>query len=205
MTQSTDAYWDRWEKLLEAAAEIQGLMPGAVLIGGSAAAIHLKHRTSSDADHILLDLEERYEEVLDFLEGRDDWETARIYPPKLLLRNFKGVETGIRQLMRPRPLETEPFQIKGGKVVTVPTLEEMLRTKAWMIVSRNATRDFIDFAALADNLGIDVSVRTLSDFEDYYADLIRGKKASPVIQLIRQLAEPAPGDLDRIALSHYKG
>ena len=104
MRQNREAYWAQWEKLLEAAAEMQGLMPGAVLIGGSDAAIHLKHRYSFDADHILADLKERYEEVLDFLEGRDDWETARIHPPKLILGNFQGVETGIRQLMRRRPL-----------------------------------------------------------------------------------------------------
>jgi len=205
MKQTRDAYWAQWEKLLEAAAEIQGLMPGAVLIGGSAAAIHLKHRYSFDADHILADLKEKYEEILDFLEGRDDWETARIHPPKLILGNFKGVETGIRQLMRRRPLETEHFEIKGKKFITIPTLGEMLRTKAWMIVSRNKARDFIDFAALAARLGIEASVHTLEDFDDYYADLIRGDKASPVIQLIRQLAEPSPADLDRIDLSRYKG
>lgn len=205
MKQTKDAYWGQWEKLLEAAAELQGLMPGAVLIGGSAAPIHLKHRYSFDADHVLADLKEKYEEVLDFLEGRDDWETARIHPPKLILGNFKGVETGIRQLMRRRPLETKRFEIKGEKFITVPTLGEMLRTKAWMIVSRNTVRDFIDVAALAAHLGIEVSVHTLEDFDDYYADLIRGEKASPVIQLIRQLAEPSPADLDHIDLLRYKG
>lgn len=205
MKQDDDLYWSRWEKLLEAAAEIQGLVPGAVLIGGSAAAIHLKHRFSFDADHVLADLKERYEQVLDFLEGRDDWETARIHPPKLILGNFQGVETGIRQLMRRRPLETEQIVIAGKRSITVPTLAEMLRTKAWMIVSRNTTRDFIDFAALAERLGAESSVRILIDFDDYYSDLIRGERASPILQLVRQLAEPAPGDLDRIDLSRYKG
>jgi hypothetical protein len=205
MKENDELYWSQWEKLLEAAAEIQGLVPGAVLIGGSAASIHLKHRYSFDADHVLADLKERYEEVLDFLEGRDDWETARIHPPKLILGNFRGVETGIRQLMRRRPLETEQVHIAGEKSVTVPTLAEMLRTKAWMIVSRNTTRDFIDFAALAERLGTESSVRVLIDFDDYYSDLIRGEKASPIIQLVRQLAEPAPADLDRIDLSRYKG
>ena len=47
-------------------------------------ALHLMHRYSFVADHILTDLKEHYEEVLDFLEGRDDWETARINPPKLI-------------------------------------------------------------------------------------------------------------------------
>ena len=88
---------------MEEAATIQGLLPGTVMIGGSAAAIHLKHRYSFDADHILADLKENYEEVLDFLEGRDDWETARIHPPKLISGRFQGVETGIRQLRRNCP------------------------------------------------------------------------------------------------------
>ncbi|MCD6297954.1 MAG: hypothetical protein J7M30_12465 [Deltaproteobacteria bacterium] len=204
MAKNNDIYWERWQKLLEAAANIQGLIPGTVMIGGSAAAIHLKHRYSFDADHVLANLKENYEEVLDFLEGRDDWETARIYPPKLILGNFQGVETGIRQLKRSRPLETEIVNI-GGKSITLPTISEMVRTKGWMIVSRNATRDYIDFAALAKHIGMEIALDVLKDFDSYYSDLIRGKQASPIVQLVRQLAEPKPGDLDQIDLSQYKG
>ncbi len=204
MGKSDKIYWQRWQRLLEAAANFQELLAGSVMIGGSAAAIHLKHRYSFDADHILSDLKKNYEEVLDFLEGRDDWETARIHPPKLILGNFQGVETGVRQLRRDRPLETEQIHITG-KSLTIPTLPEMIRTKGWMIVSRNATRDYIDFAALAKHLGIEEAVRVLSDFDDFYSDLIRGTQASPIVQLIRQLAEPKPGDLEKIDLSQYKG
>jgi len=204
MKKNDHIYWQRWQKLLEAAANFQQLITGSVMIGGSAAAIHLKHRYSFDADHILLDLQDNYEEVLDFLEGRDDWETARIHPPKLILGNFQGVETGIRQLMRSRPLETERIDI-GGISITAPTVPEMLRTKGWMIISRNAVRDYIDFTALAEHLGTEETVSILSDFDSYYSDLIRGSQASPIVQLIRQLAEPKPCDLDTIDLSHYKG
>ena len=69
MAENNDIYWQQWQKLLEAAANIQGLLPGSVMIGGSAAAIHLKHRYSFDADHVLSNLKENYEQVLDFLEG----------------------------------------------------------------------------------------------------------------------------------------
>jgi hypothetical protein len=204
MGKNDDSYWQQWQKLLEAAANFQELLTGAVMIGGSAAAVHLKHRYSFDADHILFDLKENYEEVLDFLEGRDDWETARIHPPKLILGNFQGVETGVRQLRRNRPLETEQIHITGISL-TIPTLPEMIRTKGWMIVSRNATRDYIDFAALAKHMGIEDTVEVLIDFDDFYSDLIRGSQASPNVQLIRQLAEPKPGDLEQIDLSQYKG
>jgi len=204
MGKNEDTYWQQWQKLLEAAANFQELLNGSVMIGGSAAAVHLKHRYSFDADHILSDLKEKYEEVLDFLEGRDDWETARIHPPKLILGNFQGVETGVRQLRRNRPLETEQIHITG-KSLTLPTLPEMIRTKGWMIVSRNATRDYIDFAALAKHMGTEDTVEVLIDFDDFYSDLIRGSQASPIVQLIRQLAEPKPGDLEQIDLSNYKG
>jgi len=204
MGKSEEIYWQRWQKLIEAAANFQELLTGSVMIGGSAVALHLKHRYSFDADHILYDLKENYEEVLDFLEGRDDWETARINPPKLILGNFQGVETGVRQLRRNRPLETEQIHIKG-KSLTIPILPEMIRTKGWMIISRNATRDYIDFAALAKHVGIKEASEVLSGFNDFYSDLIRGSQASPIFQLIRQLAEPKPGDFDQIDLSLYKG
>jgi hypothetical protein len=204
MAQNHNEYWENWDKLLEAAANFQGLFPGSVMIGGSAAAIHLRHRYSFDADHILSDLKEHYGEVLDFLEGRDDWETARVHPPKLILGNFQGIETGIRQLRRNRPLETETIDIRG-RTITLPTIPEMIRTKAWMIVSRNATRDYIDFVALAKHMGMTETAALLKDFDSYYADLIRGEKASPLVQLVRQLAEPEPYDLDQMDLSQYKG
>ena len=204
MGKSDDIYWQRWQKLIEAAANFQELLTGSVMIGGSAVALHLKHRYSFDADHILSDLKENYKEVLDFLEGRDDWETARINPPKLILGNFQGVETGVRQLRRKRPLETEQIHIKG-KSLTIPILPEMIRIKGWMIISRNATRDYIDFAALSQHVGVKEATEVLSDFDDFYSDLIRGSQASPTVQLIRQLAEPKPGDFDQIDLSLYKG
>ena len=204
MGNNDDIYWRQWQKLLEAAANFQELLTGSVMIGGSAAAVHLKHRFSFDADHILSDLKENYEEVLDFLEGRDDWETARIHPPKLILGNFQGVETGVRQLRRNRPLETQQIHITG-KSLTTPTVPEMIRTKGWMIVSRNATRDYIDFAALAKHIGFEDTVDILIDFYEFYSDLIRGSQASPIVQLIRQLAEPKPGDLEQIDISQYKG
>ncbi len=204
MGKNEDNYWQRWQKLIEAAANFQELITGSVMIGGSAVALHLKHRFSFDADHILNDLKDNFEEVLDFLEGRDDWETARINPPKLILGNFQGVETGVRQLGRNRPLETEQIHIKG-KSLTIPSLPEMIRTKGWMIISRNATRDYIYFAALAKHVGTMEAAEVLNDFDNFYSDLIRGSQASPTVQLIRQLAEPKPGDFDQINLSLYKG
>lgn len=33
--------WPDWERVLSAAARLQGILPGAVLVGGSAAAVYI--------------------------------------------------------------------------------------------------------------------------------------------------------------------
>jgi hypothetical protein len=199
-----DDYWEKWQSLLASAARMQEIVSGCVLVGGSAVAIHLRHRYSADADHIVSGLSGRFAEVVDFLEGRDDWHTARLRPPKLVLGNFEGVETGLRQLIRRTPLETEAVDVDGLSIV-VPTIPEMLRVKGWMIVCRNATRDFIDLAALARHMGPQAAADTLSGLDRYYDDAYRGTEVSPAVQLARQLAQPAPHDLERTPPSAYKG
>jgi hypothetical protein len=42
-----------WEQVLSAAARLQQVLPDAVLVGGTASAIHAQHRFSRDADHVL--------------------------------------------------------------------------------------------------------------------------------------------------------
>ena len=195
---------EEWERVVSAAADLQNLVPGCVLVGGSATAIHAKHRLSMDADHILGDLKERFENLLEFLEKHKDWKTARIQPPKLILGNFLGVETGLRQLIRSQPLETESVEFLG-KTLTIPTKGEMLRIKAWLIVTRNATRDYIDFAAISRILGDQKVVDALEKFDRYYQDVYRGSEVAPLNQLARQLAEPKPYDLDEIDIADYKG
>lgn len=195
---------EKWEHVLAAAAELQHLIPGCILVGGTATAIHAKHRMSLDADHVLQDLEQRFQHLLEFLEKNKEWETNRIKPPKLILGNFLGVETGLRQLIRSKPLETEQIDVQG-KPLTIPTKDEMLRIKAWLIVSRNATRDYIDFAAIFRILGSPMALGALKGFDGCYRDVYRGSEVSLLNQLSRQLAEPKPYDLDGVDIAEYKG
>ena len=58
-----------WDRLLTAAARLQAMLPDAVLVGGTAAALHAGHRFSHDADHVLPDLRERFDLVLAQLES----------------------------------------------------------------------------------------------------------------------------------------
>ena len=78
-----------------------------MLVGGTAAAYHAGHRVSLDDDHVVDGLVVRFDEVLTALEETDGWVTARLKRPVLILGRLDGVETGVRNLIRRRPLEVE--------------------------------------------------------------------------------------------------
>lgn len=192
------------DEVLAKAAELQRLVPGSVLVGGAAAALHAGHRQSFDHDHVVADLDVRFDSILDNLEALGDWSLARARPGKIILGSLGGIETGIRQLLRARPLETEHVTIGDAELV-VPTEAEILRIKAWLALSRNQTRDYLDIAALADHLGIDPAAATLASMDDYYDDLNRRPEAI-VTQVVRQLADPRPRDARTTSeLDSYKG
>ena len=62
-----------WEQVLSAAARLQQLLPDAVLVGGTASAIHARHRFSRDADHVLPALREHFDDILAQLESVAGW------------------------------------------------------------------------------------------------------------------------------------
>ena len=192
-----------WEQVLAAAARLQRLLPDATLVGGTAAAAHAAHRISFDDDHVLTDLRERFDEILDHLERSDGWLTARVNRPVLILGSLDGVETGIRQLIRIRPLEVEEISTPAGRL-RVPTLEEMVRVKAWLVLRRNATRDYLDTVALADRLGVDAAARVALGLDAFYEDQVGAGGRRIATQLAKQLAGPAPYDLSDVDLPTYR-
>lgn len=192
------------EDVLERAAELQHIVPGAVLVGGSAAAQRAGHRQSFDHDHVIDDLADRFDTILENLEALGDWSLARAKPGKIILGELGGIETGVRQMLRERPLETEQVDIRG-RSLTVPTEQEILRIKSWLAVSRNQTRDYLDIAALADHMGMAEAARTLREIDAYYSD-INQREEAVATQLARQLADPRPRDHEVTEqLSAYKG
>jgi hypothetical protein len=74
---------------------------------------------SLDDDHVIRDVVDRFDEVLEALEATDG--------------SLEGLETGIRQMVRQRPLEVEERLGPSGPI-RVPTLREMARIKAWLIL-----------------------------------------------------------------------
>jgi hypothetical protein len=82
-----------WEQLLRAAARLQGILPGATLVGGTAAAIEAGHRQSMDADHVLAGLTGRFDEVLGELETVAGWKTNRVRRPVAIHGSLDGIYT----------------------------------------------------------------------------------------------------------------
>ncbi len=194
-------------RVLASAARLQEVVPDAVLVGGSAAALHAGHRDSFDHDHVLADLIDRYETVLEAVEATEGWATSvrASKPPFTIMGRLGGVEAGLRQMRRTRPLETCELDLGEGATVVAPTAPEALRVKAFLVVQRNVVRDYLDVVALADHLGHDAAVEILADIDAYYADR-SDEPGSVLTSLVISLADPKPRDTDVIdELPRYKG
>jgi hypothetical protein len=194
-------------QVLASAARLQEVVPDAVLVGGSAAALHAGHRDSFDHDHVIADLVDRYGSVLEAVEATEGWATSvrASKPPFTIMGSLGGVEAGLRQMRRTRPLETCRVGVGDGATVVAPTAAEALRVKAYLVVQRNVVRDYLDVVALADHLGIDAAVEVLSGIDDYYVDR-SGEAASVLTALVIRLADPAPLDREVVEeLPRYKG
>ena len=171
-----------------------------MLVGGTASAIHAEHRFSRDADHVLSGLRQRFDQVLAELESVAGWRTARGQRPVQILGSLDGIETGVRQLIRDQPLETTQVEYFGAKL-TVPTPAEILRIKGVLILKRNATRDYVDFVALADHIGDARVALALQSFDALYP---QDNGESPLQQLQVQLASAMHYDLEGTELAEYK-
>jgi len=185
-----------WERLLSAERHLQALVPGAVLVGGTAAALHAGHRRSLDGDHVLEDLRPRFDDVLSALEAAAGWQTARVQKPVAILGRLDGVMTGIRQLRRTGPLETE---VVSG--LRVPTLAEMARIKAWLLATRHTVRDYLDTVVLLERLGETAAREAFASFDEIYR---QETGASPLVEVVERLAAAAPSDTPSIDLHSYK-
>jgi len=195
------------QEVLASAARLQEVVPDAVLVGGSAAALHAGHRDSFGHDHVLADLVDRYQAVLEAVEATEGWATSvrASKPPFTIMGSLGGVEAGLRQMHRRRPLETCEVEVGDGARVIAPTAAEALRVKAYLVVQRNVVRDYLDVVALADHLGADGAVEILSDIDAYCAD--RSDEVGSVLtSLVVALADPQPRDTHVVdELPRYKG
>lgn len=193
-------------RVLESAARLQSLIPDAVLVGGSVAAMYAGHRVSFDHDHVLADFSDRFDQVIEAMDRDEGWVLNRARPGKLILGQLGDIEAGVRQLIRTRPLETAEFVLANGARLTVPTVDEITRIKGYLIVKRNQTRDYLDIAALSAKSGVPEAARVLASIDAYYDDSTADDPLRVASQLLRQLADPKPRDSTTTRhLSDYKG
>jgi hypothetical protein len=190
--------------LLAHAAILQTSVPGAVLVGGTAAALHAGHRISFDHDHVIRDLRRNYDVAIAALESIVGWRTRRRIKGTLVLGDMDGIDAGVRNLRRSAPLETTAIKLKRGGTITLPTVAEMLRIKAFLVVERNATRDYLDVAALSHHLGLRKSAGALERMSELYAEFA-GEGGDILVTLAMKLTNPDPYDLTEIDLGEYKG
>lgn len=192
-------------RVLESAARLQEVVPDAVLVGGSAAALWANHRSSYDHDHVLQDLSVRFDAVLDAIEATDGWVTNLVTPGKIIPGELGDIESGVRQLIRNRPLEVTEVTLPSGHILRVPTPDEILRIKGYLVVRRNQVRDYLDVAALSDRYGIPHSADVLAHIDLHYSDQRGPESEGVATQLARQLADPRPADARTIQqLGRYK-
>lgn len=202
-----DGLDERLLAVLESAARLQAAVPDAVLVGGSAAAMYAGHRASFDHDHVLADLKDRYEIVLEAVEATQGWATSvrASRPPMTLMGSLGGIEAGLRQLRRSTPLQVQTVMLPSGHTLVAPTPQEALRVKGYLVVQRNQVRDYLDVVALSDLLGLAGSVAALEAIDRCYVDR-SGEEDSVLTELVTRLSRPEPRDQAVIAeLSAYKG
>jgi len=149
---------------------------------------------------VLTDHKSRFDNVLKELESVAGWKTARVQRPVQILGSLDGIETGVRQLIRDEPLETTVVNYRSERL-KVPTEAEILRIKGVLILKRNATRDYLDFVALADHMGDERMAIALQSLDRLYP---QSNGESPLQQLQVQLANALPYDLEETELSEYK-
>ena len=117
----------------------------------------------------------------------------------LILGSLDGIETGVRQFVRAEPLDTIVIVV-GDQELTIPTEAEILRVKGFLLLRRNATRDYMDFAALVDRIGDAATAEAFERFDRLYP---HDNGESALQQMLAQLASPKPYDPDIAVLSEY--
>jgi hypothetical protein len=193
-----------WETLLAHAALLQTKIPAAILVGGTAAAVHAGHRISFDHDHVVKDLAKNYDAAILALESIAGWHTNRRVKGKMVLGKVNKIAARLRNQRRSAPLETTEVLFQDGRRLRLPTIEEMLRIKSFLLVDRNATRDYLDVAALSHHLGPTKSAAALEPMNELYAEF-KNEADDLLTAVAVKLSLPDPYDLTDIDLSEYKG
>jgi heme transporter len=99
------------------------------------------------------------------------------------------------QFERRSPVETTHVQLPTGDRLQIPTGAETLRLKGYLILSRNSSRDYAEFAELVDTMDAENAAVVLAGMDKYYSGQ-SPRRQWIASQLVRRLADPHPSDVD---------
>jgi heme transporter len=105
---------------------------------------------------------------------------------------------------RRSPVETTNVQLPTGDRLQIPTGAETLRLKSYLIMCRNSSRDFAEFAELVESMETQTAAVVLAGMDKYYSSQ-QPRKQWIATQLVRRLADPHPSDEDGDRLSGPDG
>jgi len=96
---------------------------------------------------------------------------------------------------RRSPVETTNVQLPTGDRLQIPTGAETLRMKGYLLMCRNSTRDYAEFAELVDTTDATTAALVLAGMDKYYCGQ-QPRKQWVATQLVRRLSDPRPSDED---------
>jgi len=94
---------------------------------------------------------------------------------------------------RRSPVETTHVQLPTGDRLLVPTGAEALRLKGYLIMCRNSSRDYAEFADMVETVEPETAAVVLAGMDRYYC-CQTPKRQWIATQLVRRLADPDPSD-----------
>jgi len=107
---------------------------------------------------------------------------------------LEATETDDRpEYERRSPVETTHVQLPTGDRLLVPTGAEALRLKGYLIMCRNSSRDYADFADMIDTVEPETAAVVLAGMDRYYC-CQTPRRDWMATQLVRRLADPHPSD-----------
>ncbi len=110
------------------------------------------------------------------------------------------MHAGRTPLERTSPLETTNVLLPTGDRLQIPTGAETLRLTSYLIMERNSSRDFSEFAELVASMDTQTAAEVLTGMDRYYSGQ-PAREQWVATQLVRRLADPRPSDGPDVAVS----
>ncbi len=77
----------------------------------------------------------------------------------------------------------------------------MARIKAWLLVTRNTVRDYLDTVVLCERLGERGVAQAMGSFDEIYR---QPTQTSTLAEVVERLAAAAPRDVTEVDLDRYR-